>query len=151
MYWQSEELSRLGEEVIQKEKSLAWIKEAGVKICFLYSDKEKKKGGRVVLGDCRLVREPWSVFCPYDFLITVYEPNTAGLDEQRIHILLFHELLHVGISEKDDEPVYRTNPHDVEDFREIIERYGMDWPEVVMQCGEGEVREVAETGEPAPD
>lgn len=78
-------------------------------------------------GDCRLVKEPWNTFCPFDFLITIYLPNVVDLDEDQMRILLLHELLHVGMDEKDGEPVYKINPHDIEEFREIINRYGIDW------------------------
>ncbi|MBR2528824.1 MAG: hypothetical protein IKE58_10195 [Blautia sp.] len=48
-----------------------------------------------------------------------------------VHILLYHELLHVGVNERSGEMVYVVNPHDVEDFRTIIDRYGIDWAKAV--------------------
>lgn len=127
MYRLSEDLAVLGENLIRAEKTLRWIMHADIRIGFMVSDKEKKKGGKPVLGDCRIVPEPWSTFCPYDFLITVYLPNTAGMTDRQLQILLHHELLHVGMREKDGEPVYNVNPHDIEEFREIADRYGIDW------------------------
>lgn len=127
MYRLSDDLAVLGEDLIRAEKSLRWIAQADIRIGFMVSDKEKKKGGKAVLGDCRLVPEPWSAFCPFDFLITVYLPNTMGMTDRQLQILLHHELLHVGMRERDGEPVYRVNPHDIEEFREIIDRYGIDW------------------------
>ena len=38
--------------------------------------------------------------------------------------MLQHELLHIGQSEKG---TFIVKPHDVEDFREIIDEYGLDW------------------------
>lgn len=113
--------------MIRTEKSLKWILWADIRIGFMVSDKEKKKSGKLVLGDCRLVKEPWNAFCPFDFLITIYLPNVMGMREDQMRILLLHELLHVGMDEKDGEPVYKIIPHDIEEFREIINRYGIDW------------------------
>lgn len=50
------------------------------------------------------------------------------MDEEHIRRVLFHELLHVGISyDKDGDEVYGIVPHDFEDFRECVRRWGMDW------------------------
>ena len=127
MYRLSDEFTVIGEDVIRTERSLQWIPRADIRIGFMESDKEKKKSGKEVLGDCRLVKEPWNAFCPFDFLITIYLPNVAGMSMDQIRILLLHELLHVGMDEKNGEPVYRIVPHDIEEFREIINRYGIDW------------------------
>lgn len=127
MYRLSDEFTALVEDVIRTERSLRWILSADIAIGFMVSDKEKKKNGRLVLGDCQLVKEPWTAFCPFDFLITIYLSNTIGLSEEQLRILMLHELLHVGVDEKNGEPVYKIVPHDVEEFREIINRYGIDW------------------------
>ena len=57
----------------------------------------------------------------------MFEPNVERFTEEQIRILLLHELMHVQITKDGNEEVYSVRPHDVEDFREIIERYGMDW------------------------
>ena len=71
----------------------------------------------------------WSVPC--DFTITVFEPNVEGFTDEQIEILLFHELLHVGITQNDDgTETYSTVPHDLEDFKLIIDRFGTEWSKV---------------------
>ena len=117
----------LMEKVIRNEKSLHWIMSADIRIGVLKSYKEKKKAGKLVFGECVKVNELYSPFCPYDFLIIIYEDNIRGLTDMQLYILMHHELLHVGMEEKNGEPKYRTIPHDVEDFEEIIERYGLHW------------------------
>jgi len=57
----------------------------------------------------------------------IYETNTAGMTEQQLRILLYHELLHVGIDEAGEGLKYVITPHDIEDFRKVIDRYGIDW------------------------
>ena len=65
---------------------------------------------------CKIIWKSW------------YEPNIITFNEDQLRTLLFHELLHVKIDISDDgTEKYGTNPHDIEDFREIIDRFGMDW------------------------
>lgn len=123
----SKKYKAIAESVIDAEPELRWIREAGVQIGYLRSFKEKKSSGRPTLGECTKVNELYEPFCPYDFLITIYEPNTAGLTKQQLRILMFHELLHVGMEEKNGELKYKIIPHDVEDFYSILDRYGTRW------------------------
>lgn len=45
----------------------------------------------------------------------------------KLLILLEHELLHIGVNTDGNEPSFYIVPHDIEDFRSIIEKYGTDW------------------------
>ena len=123
----SRKYKAIAESVINAEPELRWIREIGVQIGYLRSFKEKKSGGRLVFGECTKVSELYEPFCPYDFLIVIFEPNIAGFTKKQIQILLHHELLHVGMDEKNGELRYRIVPHDVEDFYSILDRYGTRW------------------------
>lgn len=120
-----EEYKELGSILIQEE--FQFIIENGLSVGFLSSDQEKKKGNKKILGECSLVPERWKVFCPYDFVITIYEPNCFGLSDRQMRILFRHELMHVGINEKGKPYVV---PHDVEDFFKIINEVGINWAEI---------------------
>lgn len=125
---ESKEIADLADEVIEEHKDLWWIVRSGVRIAFLRSSKLKKSKGRLVCGECILVKENYKWCCPYDFMIVLYGPNTAGMTGEQLKILLWHELLHVGMSMNiDGEPVYRIVSHDVEDFRVILNKHGFDW------------------------
>lgn len=126
-YIESDEYQELAEEVIDEHEELHWLKCADVRIDYISSVKKRKSKGKPVLGECQLVKEIYKLYCPYDFLIIIYEPNIEGLSLNQIKILLYHELLHVGVSEISGEPQYSINPHEVEDFRAIINKYGVDW------------------------
>ena len=123
----SEMYSQLAEEVFQEHADLQWIRQSGISVGYCESDREKKSAGALVLGECFLVREPWSAYCPHDFVIVIYAPNVLDLKESQLKILLYHELLHIDMDEKNGEPRYRIRPHDVEEFREVINTYGLDW------------------------
>lgn len=127
LYEQYEPYAELGAKVIANERSLQWIAQADVRIGFLRSFKEKHSSGKDVFGACIKVNELYEPFCPYDFLIVLYEPNIVGMSERQLYALMHHELLHVGVSEKDGELKYQIVPHDIEDFDEIISRYGLHW------------------------
>lgn len=48
--------------------------------------------------------------------------------QEQVKTVIFHELLHVGIEPgADGEETYSVRKHDLEDFKEIIDRYGTDW------------------------
>jgi hypothetical protein len=123
----SEEYSHIGEDLILTEEALSDIRESQATIVFLSSEYERTKQGRAVHAVCEKVPDKYKWSVPCDFTITVYEPNVERFTPEQMRILLFHELLHVGIQTDGNEESYFVRPHDIEDFREVIERYGMDW------------------------
>ncbi|MBP3880035.1 MAG: hypothetical protein J6D46_06940 [Lachnospiraceae bacterium] len=125
--WQSEEIAHMAYKVIENRPDLRWIPAAGISIGFLESDRRKKKNGRDCLAECIKVKDLYKVYIPHDFLIVVYKPNVSGLSGHQMEILLYHELLHLGMDDTGEEVRYIVNPHDVEDFRAVIDRYGIDW------------------------
>lgn len=120
----SDKMDDLAEEVICEHEELHWIRQSDVRIGYVSSDKAKQSKGREVYGACMKVKEIYQLYTPYDFLIIFYAPNVEGLDREQLKILMFHELLHVGV-DSDGEP--KIVPHDIEDFSLILERYGLGW------------------------
>lgn len=121
--------------IIGTDKDMEYIRQSNVRIVFLSSDQEKKKNGKVVLGQCEKIPAKYQWCCPYDFAIVIFEPNVEELTHEQIRILLKHELLHVGIDLPEDdehEETYSIRPHDVEDFRVIIDEFGLEWADVVI-------------------
>lgn len=127
----SREIADLADEVIEEYKELWWLVRSNVRIAFLRSSRLKRSKGKLVCGECILVNANYKWCCPYDFMIIIYGPNTAGMTKAQLKILLWHELLHIGTRDVNDDgkPIYTVVPHDVEDFRVIIEKYGYDWAE----------------------
>lgn len=125
--WQSKEIAGMAHRVMNERPDLRWILAAGISIGFLESDRRKKKNGRECLAECIKVKDLYKAYIPHDFLIVVYKHNVAGMDDRQMEILLYHELLHVGMDDTGEEVKYIVNPHDVEDFRAVIDRYGIDW------------------------
>ena len=125
---------KIAQELIENTSELEYIKKSNVRIIYLESDNTKKNGTeRLVLGECEKVasKNQWAISA--DFTITVYKNNCIGLSEEQIKILLFHELLHVGIDYgTDGGEVYSVKKHDLEDFKVIIDKYGTDWAAVAQ-------------------
>lgn len=124
----NEHYAEIGKALIDSEPSLADIKDSEATIVYLSSEHEKTSDGKAVLGQCEKIQDKYKWAIPCDFTITLFEPNIEDLTEEQIRIVILHELLHVGIRiDKDGEEEYYVKPHDVEDFRMLIERYGIDW------------------------
>ena len=125
---------KIAQELIENTTELEYIKKSNARIIYLESDSTKKNGTeRLVLGECEKVasKNQWAISA--DFTITVYKNNCIGLSEEQIKILLFHELLHVGIDYgTDGGEVYFVKKHDLEDFKVIIDKYGTDWATVAQ-------------------
>ena len=120
-------MREIAERLIATEPLLAHLRGSSVLIGYLVSDKERTSRGRTVYGECEKVPDKYRWAVPYDFTVTVYWPNASRFDDRRMEALLIHELLHIGIEVDGNEERYSIVPHDVEDFRAIIDRYGLDW------------------------
>lgn len=127
----NKEYEAIAEDLIRTEQALAYIKNSNVRIAYLQSDQLKKNGqDRVVHGECEKVqaKNQWAI--NYDFTITLFYNNNLGMTPEQIRVLLFHELLHVGIEKQPDgTESYSIVKHDLEDFKYIVDRYGVNWNE----------------------
>ena len=127
----NENYAKIGAELIENEDILTDILNSQATIVYLSSDYAKTDKGRAVLGQCERVADKYKWGIPADFTITLFEPNLEGKSNEAIRRIILHELLHVGIEFKDDgSESYSINPHDIEDFKYLIDLYGTDWSEV---------------------
>lgn len=118
----------IANNLINTTPELAYIKNSQVKIVYLVSNQAKKSGNKVTHGECEKIPAKYRWAIPADFSITLFAPNNAHMSEHQLEILLFHELLHIGIEQNPDgSETYNTIPHDLEDFKTIIDKYGTEW------------------------
>ena len=94
-------------------------------IIYLKSNHKKKSHGKKVLGQCEKVQDKnkWAIAA--DFTITLFEPNIEGLKDTQIAAVIYHELLHAGYTNDMETPW--IIPHNIEDFKEVLDRFGTDW------------------------
>jgi hypothetical protein len=124
----NEHYAEIGMDLIQTEDALIDIANSQATIIYLSSEHKKVASGKKVLGQCEKVADKYKWGIPCDFTITVFEPNVEGMTEEQLRMLIFHELLHVGIEyNADGTETYSVRPHDLEDFKLIIDRFGTDW------------------------
>lgn len=127
----NEKYAEIGIDLIKTEEALVDILNSQATIIYLSSEHKKTSNGKVIHAECEKVSEKYKWGIPCDFTITVFEPNVEGMTDEQLRILIFHELLHVGIVfNSDGTESYNIIPHDLEDFKLIIDRYGTDWSRV---------------------
>jgi len=124
MFEISTELKELASKVIASRKGLDGPASPECRIAYLYSDQAKKSSGKKVFADTEKLSDKVKALVPYDFVITFYQPNTAPLTPEKMEILMYHELRHIGFAPDGKCSIV---PHDVEDFSDILEDYGMKW------------------------
>ena len=129
----SEVYADIAAQLIETEPSLGNIKESSVQIIYLASSHKKLSGGQRVFGQCEKIADKYKWGIPCDFTITVFEPNVieCNFTDEQIRALIHHELLHVGIEQEQTligtTEKYSIVPHDLEDFRLILNQYGVNW------------------------
>ena len=126
--WVNDRWGEMARELIGDDPALGVVRGSEARIAYLSSDANKKAHGKPVLGQCELVQPKMKWAVPFDFTVTLYENNVAGLDEERLRRVVFHELLHIGVDLDDDgNERYSIVPHDLEDFAECVDRWGRGW------------------------
>lgn len=140
-YEVSEELRLLGEKVIAGMPELSHITTYDIHVGYVLSYESKKQDGKIIAADCRKVTGPYKAYLPFDFVVTFYWPNMSYMTENQKKVLMLHELKHVGIGPRGP----RVEPHDIEDFQSILEKYGLRWnafgndvPNILAGGGDGE-------------
>lgn len=123
----SRQYRTIGQRLIRTLPEFEEIRDAAPRIAYLASDKEKVKNRRIIFAECCKVEEKYEWCCPYDFFIVVYERNTDGFNDAQLEILIRHELHHIGVEYKDTGPSFYIEPHDIEEFWEIIDECGLRW------------------------
>lgn len=124
--YQSEKLAQIGAEVISAhEDEFEKLIDGTYSVVFLESNKAKCNKSRTVHADCAKVPSDLKWCCPFDFKITFYNPNIVHMNDDQLHILMWHELKHCGIDK--DQPYIKDHDYFYADFEEIVNKYGMDW------------------------
>ena len=123
-YSEDHDLRDLCQKVILENAGFQHLKDC--RIAVLRSDKDKKSNGKTVFADTEKLNDKHCLMTGYDFVITFYAA-CSRLSQKAMYILAAHELSHVGFEMRPGGPVKSIIPHDVEDFRFILERFGVDW------------------------
>lgn len=158
-FWDAPEVEAIANELIPKYHQ--HLLDFNVKIRYLFVSKTPKSGGKEVWGTCRKV-SGMNAFLeggakndgPF-FVITMSKDVWELLSEDKRRALTDHELCHASASVKQakdeadadldaeieqDNPVKLSiKPHDLEEFSDIVRRYGL-WREDVQEFVEAALR-----------
>lgn len=82
-----------------------------------------------IAGKCVKSGRELKHFSGYDYLLQISEQLWGVLSDEIKYLLVYHELLHIDVkwSKNATKPTYALRDHNVKDFRQIIEKYGIDW------------------------
>lgn len=114
-------------------------------ILYLFTDAKRTRHKKVVLGTAKKT-SPMEHFLSQrddregaDFILMFGVEEWFKLTEEQRVALVDHELMHctVDFNEETDEPSWAIRAHDLEEFKDIVERHGLWQPDV---------REFVETG-----
>ncbi len=105
-------------------------------VIYLWRKAGGKSKGRVVFGKCQKPSGLLKHFSEATYVIWLAADHcrAAGFDDRQIEALLFHEMLHTGVAEVDENTGRGggaiTVPHELEVFRAEIEIYGLWAPDL---------------------
>ena len=117
------ELKELADKIIE-EQLLDDVKEAEVGFVLVYPYISKNTAGRCIKASAEM-----KLYSGYDYVVEMSGDLWDKLDEEKQYILMFHELMHImpTYNDKKGEWNFGLVDHDVQDFRKIINKYGVDW------------------------
>ena len=100
---------------------------------------KRDKDGKLILGQCKKAGDFSKALAEHDFAILLNEESWSRMDEKQRAALVDHELCHAGITiTKKGAVKYRVRKHDLEEFRDIVERHGL-WKEDIRKFIEAAV------------
>ena len=102
--------------------------------CFLVTPYVSK----TIAGQCVKTNDRLRFFSTYDYIIEMSESVWKELDEVKQKILCHHELLHIHVVRDENSgevKKYGLKDHNIKDFREVIERHGLDWIDTLSDLG----------------
>ncbi len=113
----------LAQKVISDRK-MDWLINVPIKYLLVTPEISKTTHGKIIKSGAEL-----KYFSGVVFVIEFSHKIWSVLDDKTREILMYHELLHIIISQQNPKaPVaYKLAPHSVQDFSEIIDTYGVKW------------------------
>ena len=118
--------------LIEDEPSLEKIRRWAIRIQIVYSEKTKTNKGKPVIATIERVPDLYRDQVLLDYILTIHKPCLAGFNHDQVRIAIFEQLLKVDVDEEADgsdvHDLHLKN-YDYEGFKEIIDRYGVDWNE----------------------
>lgn len=124
MFYKDKTLEKIANDIIRKHDELRHLTDDALKIIYLRSDENIKNGRKTIFADTEKLNKKHRAMTGAHFVITFYA-DSEDLEGDQLEILMYHELRHVGWDGENAKII----PHDCEDFKSIVQKYGVDWAE----------------------
>ena len=126
LYKRSDELRALADQIILSENIDKG--EAEIEYLFVWPNISKNTGGKCLKPTKELL-----YYSKCDFIIEISQEVWDELTEEDQYRLLHHELCHIGsdYDEKTGEYTYSIRKHDIEDFKAVVSKYGVEWDNTI--------------------
>lgn len=131
-----DDVLRLAKEIIREHHSEL----SEFTIGFIFRSEASTSAGKMVLGQASKITGKYLPFVDLDGLVWLAGDVWPGLSMNQKRALIDHELCHFEV---DPEGNLKMRGHDIEEFRVIIERYGLwkedliDFAPAVIQATQG--------------
>ncbi len=129
-YAECNRIKRIAEDLIGRHHAdlgparIAYVMKERDRLAELKPLKEPRRGKQRKIARVRLVPEIYRLFADVDFIVEVDERLWDQLTLEQQEAVIDHELCHCA---RDDKGWYLRD-HDVQEFREIVERHGLWQP-----------------------
>lgn len=64
----------------------------------------------------------------FEYMLEIFKENTREMSREQIVALIYHELKHIQFIKSDKNPRVGIVGHDIEDWANMIEKLGGNWP-----------------------
>jgi hypothetical protein len=119
-------------DTVQRMRSLYHPELVELNIGVVFRSEPSMSGGKTVIAKVTKVTPLMKQFADFDFVIWVSKSNWDNLEAKQCEALIDHELCHIRMNEDEEATVVG---HDFEEFRVIVERWGL-WNLDLVKAGE---------------
>ncbi|NUU74665.1 putative metallopeptidase [Paenibacillus xylanilyticus] len=133
----SEEIDRIVQQVIEREEEFKILSVAHILTRFRTGTWYTK--GKLIYAKTKVLSSYERFELESEILIMVNKQVWEHLNDSQKEALIYHELCHIEASvdkhgapknsPKDGRPIYRLQSHDLEEFKLVVEKYGLWRPD----------------------
>ncbi len=118
----------LAYSIMDQEPELAVLRAENVKvICVISAAAEKDRNGLKVYAKTEKIPPKYKLLTDADVMITIYENNIMFFDLKQKRIMMLRERLKILIDTGDGKRTVSIRAYDLNDFRQIVAKYGAAW------------------------
>lgn len=119
----TQEIFDLGDKLIMAHHPEA----LDANIAYMFRSKSSKSGGKTKLASCILASDLQKALHGYSYVIEIAADEWDHFEQNQREALLLHEILHIAAkeNEKTGDVTWGLRHHDTEEFRKVVEVYGL--------------------------